>query len=193
MENDTLRSRLGRLLHKSRRALRLYTSIHRSPGQRNSGTESELTELQVEEWRRVNAELYEELAQVVEQSNVRQLAQDAFRLRDRLQEEFRNTETELHQKQKAAFSLVESGDFLRASAVCRELSMLKARVQATQAAHHELQAVLRRTRLPEGADPIELSVEHIVPERKFPNGRSPKEGTKVSGGRIIPLRRARSS
>lgn len=193
MENETLRGRLGRLLHKSRRALRLYTSGHRIPGHRLPGTESELTEVQVEEWRRVNAELYKELAQVVEQTNVRQLAQDAFRLRDRLQEEFRNTETELHQKQKAALSLVESGDFIRASSVCRELSMLKARVQATQAAHHELQAVLRRTRLPAGADPIELSVERIIPEQKQASDRLPKEGHKVGGGRIIPLRRARSS
>lgn len=160
MENDTFRSRLLGLMQKSRRALRLYSSMERL--QNGAASQGEFTELQAQEWKSVNSELLRQLGAALEVPNPKKISHDVFALRDRFLSEFRTSQNELHASQKELISASEHGDFVKAAVLSRELIILKARVQATQAAQHEIEAVIRQSNI--SYSPIELSDDHIVRE-----------------------------
>lgn len=157
MEQHTFRSRLAHLMQKCRKALRLYSSVK----QLDNGEASDLSELQVLEWRQVNAELLRQLSVALSNPNIKTLTNDVFLLRDRFQAEWRMAETEQHGKQAQLLAVAEKGDFIRAAVLCRELVTVKARTQAAQAAYHELQELLLQAKV---APPpaIELSHESVV-------------------------------
>ena len=172
MENETFRVRLAKLLQKSRKALRLYSSIKRNDHTRAA----EFREMQVQEWREVNSELTRKLEISMQNINARQLARDVFSLRDCFYCDWRTAEAELHQAHKDLISAAESGDFIKAAHVSLRLVALKARVQACQAGHHELQSVIDQGKVSQPA--IELSDEQIVPaEAEQPSRRA----------KVIPL------
>lgn len=175
MENHTFRSRLTQLLQKSRKALRLYSSLgsSRAPGSvasdRSGADEQashEFSELQVGEWRRVNGELVRSLTLIATNSQPRQLATDVFSLRDRFQIEWRGSEGELHSKQILLLQASEASDFTRAAILARELVALKAAVQASHAAFVELDELIGASKLLPPA--IELTSAHVVREPVSP-------------------------
>ncbi|MCB0352734.1 MAG: hypothetical protein KDD64_04390 [Bdellovibrionales bacterium] len=151
--SDTFRSRLVRLVQKSRKALRLYTNVGK--GQR--GVIAENSESQVREWREVNAKLSRELTCILEDSAGRELSRQVFKLRDDLYTEWRTAQAALHDQQRSLIVSAESSDFIKACSLSRELVPLKARVQALQAAYHELQQVLDQSQ--------------VVPPKKSEDGR----------------------
>jgi hypothetical protein len=172
MENPTFRSRLAELMQKSRKALRLYTSM----GRLQTSPTAEFNEMQAEQWKEVNADLLRQISHALETPNSRLLANDIFALRDRFHSTWRNSEAEVHLKQKELLSCAEHGDFIKVAVLARELVLLKAREQASQAAHHELHEVLSRSRV--AAPTIELSTEAVVEEEQLPRQIA----------RVIPLR-----
>lgn len=175
MENHTFRSRLAELMQKSRKALRLYTSVGRV-----SNPQSEFNDMQVQQWKEVNADLLKQISMAMESPNSRALVADIFTLRDRFYTAWRSAEAEVHGKRRDLISSAENGDFIKAAVLGRELVLLKAREQAAQAAHHELQEVLTRSRVAQPT--IELSQESVVPdvvEEEFPEKQFAK---------VIPLR-----
>lgn len=159
MDSPTLRSRVIKLTHKSRKALRLYSSIARSG--------SEASELQLQQWREVNSDLLKHLTELLEQRNQRILAAGIVAVRDRFYAEWRSNESELHRRHKEITLVVEHSDFVRASNLSRKLIQLKARVEATQAAHHELQELIEQSRLKNPA--IELA--NITPSPTTPTAK----------------------
>ncbi len=173
MQNETFRSRVVKLIQKSRKAVRLYTSVGRG-----AARHPEFTETQVQEWKEVNNELLRSLMEAVENPGSRKLVSDIFALRDRFYTEWRMAETELHNKHKDLIFVVENGDFVKAVNLGRRLIVLKARVQATQAVHHELQELIDQSHVAQPT--IELSQEHIVGEDRQPA---------AANGKVIPLRR----
>ena len=174
MESDTFRSRLSKLALKSRKALQLYSTV----GKSKDTPSAEITEKQVGEWKKVNAALYQQLTNALDSSNSKKLISDIFAIRDRFYSEWRSAESGLHVKQKELVQSAEHGDFAKSTLLSHELVTLKARVQASQAAHHEIQTVLKQSRV--SLPTIELSTEEIVEE--FPVQR----GTSKT---VIPLRR----
>ena len=93
---DTFHSRIVKLIQKSRKALRLYTSV----GRLSQGKNTEYQELQTSEWRQVNAELIEHLTIIVNKPNQSQASADIFALRDRYYSEWRMNESEMHKFSK---------------------------------------------------------------------------------------------
>ena len=91
MESQTFRSRLAKLAHKSRKALRLYTSVGRI--QNNEG--SDLAEAQVEEWKKANAYLAQQLTSALDPANTKKLIADVFAIRDRFYNDWRSAESDL--------------------------------------------------------------------------------------------------
>lgn len=144
MEGETFRSRVARLIQRSRKALRLYSSIGRAPADQGR----ELSELQLGQWKEVNAELARDLTTALERPNQRGLASEVAELRDRFYGEWRMAEAELHEQQRGLIAAAEHGDFIRATHLSQRLVVLKARVQATQAAHHELSELSDKSRQP---------------------------------------------
>lgn len=170
MENDTFRSRLVRLLQKSRQAFRLYNSMERGPA-----AIGDYTEMQAMEWRNVNGALIKELSAALDRPNQKETPSLVFLLRDRFLAEFRTSEADLHAKQRELVSAAEKGDFVKSALLSKELVSIKARVQATQAAHHELDEVVVQSKVSQPA--ITLSNESVVAE--------PRQERLA---RVIPLR-----
>lgn len=172
MESETFRTRLVALMQKSRKAIRLYTTMGSMPDETNS----EFREMQVQEWKGLNSELLKQLSVALENPSSKNLSSDVFALRDNFYSRWRMTESEMHVKQKELIHSSEKGDFIKSAVLSRELVALKARVQAAQAAHHEIEDVIQKSRV--AMPPLELTREKIVAEETAP-----------IRAKVIPLRK----
>ncbi|MGI6523740.1 MAG: hypothetical protein ACOX2O_00365 [Bdellovibrionota bacterium] len=175
MESETFQIRVSKLIQKCRKAVRLYSSVGRLAGVK----QNEFSELQVAEWKDVNILLLQGLTSIMEVPGRKGLSADLFALRDRFYMLWRAAESDMHMQHKDLLAVVEGSDFIKAAKLSSQLISLKARVQATQAAHHELQDLLDKSHLVPPA--IELSKEAILSE-------SVEEDT-TSLAKVIPLRR----
>ena len=187
MESMPFRSRLVQLMQRSRKALRLYSNVERLP----NDPSSELADVQVNEWRRVNSELLKELGNALEHANQKRIISETFSIRDQFYGEWKMAEADLHRKQRQLLECSENGDFIKASLLAKELVMLKARVQACQAAHHEVQEVLSRSRVAQPATeelPFKPSAPEPLEEAKPEAPAEPREEIRVA--KVIPLRKA---
>jgi hypothetical protein len=164
---DTFRTRLLELIQKSRKACRLYASMGKHSGRGNSYA-GDLTDLQAEEWRRVNVELATRLGESFDKPDQRKAAIEVVTARDTFLRELGLSRNELNQK-KAELSMSSSReDFVVCAIASRELVVLKARCQALEAACHEIDQVIKRSKL-EGIsvelpqDAVEVSIEKEEP------------------------------
>jgi hypothetical protein len=152
----------------------------------------------VAQWREINSLLLKRLTESAESPSTKKLVYDVFALRNEFQTLWRTSEGELVQLQRELLAAVERGDFVKASVLSTTLVSLKARVQAGQAAHHELDLLIKRSRVvrpaaelsEEGAtvlSTIELLDEQAVVE---PANSAPVAAPKVAanGGKVIPLK-----
>jgi hypothetical protein len=177
MNEETFRSRLLKLVQKSRKALRLYSSMERR--------KSELADAQVQQWREVNADLLQSLSTVVDAPGNKGLAASVYAIRDRYYHEWRMSESELHRQHKVLISSAEAGDFLKVANLGAELTKQKARVQALQAVHHELQEVISRSHV--SLPTIELTDPSEV--ETLPIRESASESPIQRQAKVIPLRK----
>jgi hypothetical protein len=202
MESESFRSRLLALIQKSRRALRLYNNSGSQSIVRMEGTSAELSNAQVAEWREVNSLLLRKLTESADSPSTKKLVYDVFALRSEFQALWRTSESELVQMQRELIASAERGDFIKASGLAVNLVSLKARVQAGQAAHHELDLLIKRSRVvrpaaelsEEGAtvlSTIELLDEHSVQESHAALSTASFARPKVAAGagKVIPLKR----
>lgn len=141
--DDTLRSRLAKLLQRSRQALRLYSSL----GREERGELAELNELQAAAWRTINNDLIRRLTEILEQPHSRKIGAQVCSLGQYFLNDFRISEGELQKRQRDLIASSERGDFVKCSLLSRELVALKAHVQASHAAHHEIQEVVEQSGL----------------------------------------------
>jgi len=210
MESESFRSRVVALIQKSRRALRLYSHSGGQSLSRVEGSTAELSAAQVAEWREINGLLLKRLSEAADTLSTKKIVYDVFALRNEFQSLWRTSESELVQLQRDLVSAAERGDFIKASALAITLVSLKARVQAGQAAHHELDLLIKRSRVvrpaaelsEEGAtvlSTIELLDEQSVAETSQPSvdfragafnslDDAPSKAV-VGGGKVIPLKR----
>ena len=189
MENQTFRSRLAALIKKSQKAIRLYSNVKPMQAAENS----EFAELQVLQWKEVNSRLASELLLAVRSRGLRECATLVFALRDHFYQEWRAAETGLHTKQKELLNAAENGDYIKAALLARDLVVLKAKLQASQAAHHELQELVKRSKIVPTT--IELSQDQMVEDEGAPSIAvnaivSRSQSTSVPSN-VFPLRRNR--
>lgn len=177
MEEQTFRSRLVALMKKSRKAIRLYGSVER--GQRDRS--AEYKEAQAREWKTINGELLRLLSTALDYPNNRTLTSEIFAIRDRFHQEWTEAESELKKKQQALITAAQNSDFVKGAMLSADLVILKARSQAAQAAHHELNDVIRKSKV--SLPTIELSDSQVVEKKQIP----------LKGAKVIPLRRNRAS
>ncbi len=124
---------------------------------RVEGASPELSAVQVSEWREVNSLLLRKLTSAVESPSTKKVVHDIFAIRNEFQALWRTSESELVIQQRELVAAAERGDFIKASTLANSLVSLKARVQAGQAAHHELDLLIKRSRVVRPA--AELSEE----------------------------------
>lgn len=130
------------------------------------GKRGELADMQVAEWREVNSDLLKSLTIILDAPGNKSLAASVIAVRDRFYHEWRMAEGDLHKKHKELLRHSESGDFIRVVSLGTALATLKARVQALQAAHHEIQEVVNRSHV--SHPPIELAEGVVLPEVLVP-------------------------
>jgi hypothetical protein len=197
MESESFVSRVMALIQKSRRALRLYSTAGGSSYNRVEGTIGELPSVQVAEWREINGLLLRKLTEAAEAANTKKIIYDVFALRNEFQTLWRTTEAELVQSQRELIASAESGDFIRAATLATNLVSLKARLQAGQAAHHELDLLIKRSKV--GRPAAELSEENatvlstleLLDEQviKEPVPKPEPLRAAAGGAKVIPLKR----
>ncbi len=206
MESETFRTRVMALIQKSRRALRLYSSAGTAGLVKGEGASPELSSVQVSEWREVNNLLLRKLSEASESPNNKSLVYDIFALRNEFQGLWRGSEAEMATYQRELIDCSERGDFVRATVLATNLVSLKARVQAGQAVHHELDLLIRKSRLvrPDGEigeednNPgevratIELLDDQVVSDTHFSSGSTGLEFAPrmaSGGGKVLHLKR----
>lgn len=196
MESESFVSRVMALIQKSRRALRLYSTAGNGSFTRAEGSVSDLPAVQVAQWREVNGLLLRKLTEAAESANTKKIIYDVFALRSEFQTLWRTTESELVQSQKELIASSESGDFIRAATLATSLVSLKARLQAGQAAHHELDILIKRSKVVRPAaelseesatvlSTLELLDDQVVDE---PQKQAPIRMV-AGAGKVIPLKR----
>lgn len=189
MDGETFRSRVINLVARSRKALRLYSNV----GKFQSDAVSEITERQTREWKHVTADLLKELTSKLEETKTsRELVDAVYGLRDQFNIQWRSVEADLHPKQKELISAAESGDFVRASILSAELVLFKARMQAAHAAHHELEDVLKRSRVSKST--IILSNDMLSNDDALEDNGEPFVGELLASNaqpaaKVIPIRK----
>jgi hypothetical protein len=151
MDSVQLRSRLLKLLQKSRKAVRLYSSVDTTllAGKQlvsadGQISEAKVREIQSEAWKTVTTELMRDLSAALENPNPKRLVHDLYALRDRSYSDWRLAEAELHCHQRDLVTAAEASDFIKASMLSTKLIRMKAHYQASQAVYQELQEVLSK-------------------------------------------------
>ncbi|MCB0318567.1 MAG: hypothetical protein KDD56_07405 [Bdellovibrionales bacterium] len=143
MDRDTFRSRVVKLIQKSKKALRLYTSMSRL----NTGEASELADKQLDEWKSVNQILIRTLTENLERLGNKELTERVFYLRNYFYSNWRAAEAEMKSKLDSLSSAASNEDFIKCAGLSRDLAVLKSKTQASQAACHELQTIIDQNKL----------------------------------------------
>jgi len=170
---------------------------------RVEGSSPELSAVQVAEWRDVNSLLLRKLTESAESPSTKKLVHDVFSLRNEFQTLWRASESELVTRQRELVVAAERGDFIKASMLANALVTLKARVQAGQAAHHELDLLIKRSRVVRPAAELSeesttvlstielLDEQSLLDHRQVTQGRPAEAPPKVAvgAGKVIPLKR----
>jgi hypothetical protein len=146
--------------------------------------------------------LLKKLSEAADSPSTKKLVYDVFALRNEFQTLWRTSEGELVRNQRELVSAAERGDFIKASGLAAILVTLKARVQAGQAAHHELDLLIKRSRVvrpaaelnEDGAtvlSTIELLDEQSVNEDTAAQyqAHAPLQKVAVGAAKVIPLKR----
>ena len=204
MESESFRSRVVGLIQKSRRALRLYTHSNGQSLARVEGMTADLSAAQVSEWREINGLLLKRLSESADTPSTKKLVYDVFALRNEFQTLWRTSEGELVQLQRELVAAAERGDFIKATGLSSSLVSLKARVQAGQAAHHELDLLIKRSRVVRPAAELSeegatvLSTIELLDEQSMGDERHSQTAISsevvsakvaVGAGKVIPLKR----
>jgi hypothetical protein len=138
MSSESIKARLAQLLRKSQKAVALYT-------QSDAAAERKSSAAQVRVWRGVNQELADALVIALSKKSTRLVIKNAYVHRDRLYGEWRRYQSELYVKREQLIQAAEDEHFARAAALADRLISVKARMQATRAALHELSIALADT------------------------------------------------
>jgi hypothetical protein len=165
---------------------------------------ADLSAAQVSEWREINGLLLKRLSESADTPSTKKLVYDVFALRNEFQTLWRTSEGELVQLQRDLVAAAERGDFIKATGLSSTLVSLKARVQAGQAAHHELDLLIKRSRVVRPAAELSeegatvLSTIELLDEQSMGDERHADTGiagevvhakVAVGAGKVIPLKR----
>jgi hypothetical protein len=189
MVDHTFQSRIAGLAQKCRRAVRLYTS---SIGRAKFSDEASSSERQIQVWRDTNQELLNRLVAILERGDRKSAVIDVYEIRDEYYGGWRYAEAELHKKQSALITAAENADFNKCSVLSDELVVLKAQLQAKQAVHHELQALLDKTRpaRPQDDQNQDEQVSASWIDAVEQSGEEePDQSPLLQQAKVIPLRR----
>lgn len=142
MTADTFKSKLSKLINKSRKAIRLYSTVS-SP--RSRGKEKPYADIQLEQWRETNEDLLNNLMQIIKNTNMRKAINDILIIRNRYADMVGKLDFKIKHFHKELVSSSVSSDFVKAAKVSGDLVPLKAKYDAVKAVAQELDDLLSYT------------------------------------------------
>lgn len=144
MSSDSFRHKVADLTRKSRKAVKLYSNVAKKPSKcSEEWVKDTLGDIQIDEWRKTNAELHRELCRILEIGSQRTLVASVFELRDSFYNNWRKRETDSRTLQRDLITCIESNQYSKVVSLGYKLSGLNAQIQALQAAYQELQSILK--------------------------------------------------
>ena len=172
MYDRTFNSRVLTLLHKCRKAVKIYTSMIES----TAGRSDDASLRQLEQWKEVNSELLGRLSEILQNRDPNELKSSFFDVREYFYKHWRESEGALHKKHLLLSDSIERQDYVISSLLCEELISLKACSQASRAAYYEIHQVIKNSKEPVGTDLVE-------------DGAVLEESLLFSQAKIIPFAR----
>lgn len=139
MEKGSLVERVHELLAKSRKAVRLYSSMAQS---------SKASDSQIAEWRSANQTLVRELTELLASPQTKTVGPGLYQIREIFLASWRDSEEELKKKHFELTKSAENGDYIKSSMLSQELVVLKARAQSSQAVSHEVGQIIEKSKVP---------------------------------------------
>lgn len=164
MDKETLLLKIAKLIQRSRKAVRIYSSMIKG----GNVVQEKYAEVQASQWRDVNNTLLKKLSLIYEQKKTSTLARDFHFLCEGFVDEWRTYQTNLHKLQKELIALSEVGDFVKAGSLVNQLISMKAKIQALEAVCHELQSARGSFKNPKQTAPDD---EHSHKLLKEPKGK----------------------
>ncbi len=179
MSSESFLVRFLELMKKSKKAVKLYSSLEKAEAKTSLSSKREGYFRQVLEWREANRLLLEMLQSAHLSFQGRALVDKAYAIRDDFFSLYRETETEFHLKVDLLNQLVNKLQFVKAKNLSHELIQFKAKVEAYAAVCSELQDLLDHGKVARG-------VEVVSPEV---NIEVEKIALDVRPENVIPLKR----
>lgn len=140
MVSDTFKTRLLKLINKSRKAVRVYSN---AGGASNFRAKSKpYADMQLKCWRDANERLVEFLHSATKNMNLRKVASEILAYAKQCQQELENREKQLEKYHHELLTYSQNKDYVNAAIISNELIVLKANVQAEKAVLEELEDVL---------------------------------------------------
>ena len=169
MSDETFKSKLSKLIQKSRKALRIYSQAT-TPGKHRASTKP-YADQQIAIWYKINEELLEFLVEITRNAHLRKVANESLAYAKLCQRKVITEQQTLHEKHQQLVSYSESGNFINSAKLSSELIQLKASVQARSAVLAELEDLLSYANLklpvthepPEGPPELAVKSSKIIP------------------------------
>lgn len=136
----------------------LSTRTATGKGYRTSG--ERFSEIQAAEWRDVNLSLLKALTSALEEPRQRDLPKRILSIRDAFGEQWSTLNARLQTNRAEAIAAAERADFINLAVLSESLVSLKARCQASEAAHHELSEVCKGLSTSNDRAPSKTTVEN---------------------------------
>ncbi len=141
--------------------------------------------LQVQQWKEVTRDLLQKITPLLTISNNRKLVIEFYGIRDQFYNEWRLLQADLHTRQLELEAAAEGGEFVKCVNLSVDLVSLKARMQACQAAHNELQRIIENSKV---SSPTAQEIEsQRIEEEEEVAEEAPHYDPDDSN--VIPLRR----
>ncbi len=171
MSSDTFKTKLAKLIQKSRKAIRIYSAVGRDSIGRPSKPYSDM---QLKAWYNVNEELLMFLQEVTTKLHLRQVASEILKYAQKLSSQISPEQQKLNSDHRLLIQYTESADFVNSAKLSQELIVLKSRIEAKKAVLHELEDLLTSANL-------KLPITHQMND-------VPQESLKITESKIIPFR-----
>ena len=140
MSDETFKSKLSKLIQKSRKALRIYSQAT-TPANHRASTKP-FADQQIAVWYNVNEELLEFLVEITRNAHLRKVANESLGYAKHCQQKLIEEQEQLDEKHQQLVRFSQSGDFINSAKLSSQLIHLKASVQARGAVLAELEDLL---------------------------------------------------
>lgn len=188
MNTDSFKVKLNKLIQKSRKAIRIYSSASSSSFSPR-GESKPFADLQLQEWRNANEELLSFLIKTTNSINLRKVFKELEIYRNQLLRQLKAKKAELEEGDRRLSVYLDSHDYVNINMLSKSLVVIKTFVAAKEAVIIELNHVLGIQQS------SSLPLSCIYDQHKDEKSDTAMDGVKSisNPSKIIPFRKQKAS